>query len=1094
MITLIEGGFFSGAHERIVNEIRTCVLSGRRAYLLVPEQQTVIAEAEMAELLPASAPLTFEVTNFTRLANTVFRTVGGTDATYCDRTRKALIMWRTLTELSPVLGMTGGKEANAGTVERALSAVGQMESAGIDSVALAEALEALGADEGRLRSKLSDLSSIMSLYKRLISERYSDAADDVGAVAALIKTTPSLFSDACIFIEGFTSFTEGQYELIALLARSGELTVHLNLPRGNPDAFEYGEIAAARRRILTLCDRYAVEKRLVRLDGCEGNEYIAECIRLLWRTDAKIDNNTLHFNNDIEIIECPTPLDECDYIAADIRGRVKSGAQFRDFAIVARHAEKYVGVLDLALDKARVPYFYSRAQSAEGAEPIKLIYTALAVISRGFRREDVISYAKCTPTGVSRDACDEFELYCEMWGIDGTRFTDGEAFNMNPDGYTVRHSSDMGERLAEINRTRDALISPLLSLEADFRGARTVREFATALVDFLIKTDMPAAIRAREAELAARGEAALAEEYSALWDIIVASLDTLVECVGDSPATLDSFTAQLRVTFANAHIGKIPSFCDTVAVGSADMIRLHDKKHIYIIGVNRGEFPENTPDGAYFTERDKSALSALGLTIDTDAAERGAREMYVFLRAMSYARESVSVLYTTKSTRMAEAAPSEIVGRLISLCDGALKVKKMTDRPAEDYVYTPERALESIGRLAPSSAASVKDALAELGYSDKVSISEGVISNDSLYLTRDTLSATAGGALALTQSRIDDYNSCPLLYFLRYDLALRPEERAEFDARNIGSFIHAILESFFGEVAEKSIPIGDIDSARAEEMVERAAKGYLSALEEGGAKKTKREEVLLSRLCRAAMPVVKGLCEEFAESSFVPRYFELKLENGDENLPEPARFKSEEGGEVYVYGTIDRVDTCKIGDELYVRVVDYKTGKKDFSPSDIEKGKNLQMFLYLKSVVDTKNEKFLLDLGAEAGHRPIPAGVVYVKTEVGDVKIKSPDAAEAERVNSEAQKRKGMILAEAEVINATGARFCPVRILKSGAIHGSDLQKAYTREGWEEITATIGEVVGSIAAGIRRGRVCATPSDSDACTYCKFKPFCRSCD
>ena len=77
MLRIIEGGFFSGAHELINKEIKELVDKKKRAFLIVPEQQTVIAEAELSEKLCDSAPLYFEVTNFTRLANTVFRSLGG---------------------------------------------------------------------------------------------------------------------------------------------------------------------------------------------------------------------------------------------------------------------------------------------------------------------------------------------------------------------------------------------------------------------------------------------------------------------------------------------------------------------------------------------------------------------------------------------------------------------------------------------------------------------------------------------------------------------------------------------------------------------------------------------------------------------------------------------------------------------------------------------------------------------------------------------------------------------------------------------------------------------------------------------------------
>ena len=45
-----------------------------------------------------------------------------------------------------------------------------------------------------------------------------------------------------------------------------------------------------------------------------------------------------------------------------------------------------------------------------------------------------------------------------------------------------------------------------------------------------------------------------------------------------------------------------------------------------------------------------------------------------------------------------------------------------------------------------------------------------------------------------------------------------------------------------------------------------------------------------------------------------------------------------DGTFAHIYGVADRVDICRKGNDVYVRVVDYKSGKKDFSLKDIELG------------------------------------------------------------------------------------------------------------------------------------------------------------
>lgn len=1098
MIRIIEGGLYSDAHEMLREEIKAHVSDGKRVYLIVPEQQAVVAETEFADLLPDAAPLFFEVTNFTRLANTVFRGLGGADVEYCGKETKALLMWRTLTELSATLTMTGGRrEINAGTVDRALAAVKEMQSLGIE----ADELEAIGedgfAEDKRLGSKVSDLARIMSLYKHLLRERYSDTADDVAAMTAKLKRNPGFFDGAIFYIDGFTSFTEPQYDFIGLISKLEDVTLILTLPRAAEDAFEYTEIRGAKKRVISSCDRHGADKKLIRLAerSAAADPTLSECCGLLWRTSGKIDNDCLQNTKNLRIFECETPYDECELVAADIRGRVAKGARFKDFAIIARRADDYVGLIDNALEGAGVPCFISKKRDVASFEAIKLIYTAFAVISGGYKREDIISYTKCAPCGISREACDEFELYIEKWQISGRRFTDGVVWNMNPDGYTVRRAPDIDERLVRINETRKSIIEPLMQFEFEAKKAETVRDFAVTLVNFLDHIGLCDAIRERSRELCALGEIRLAEENSLLWGVICSALDTLVEVLGDAPSTLDGFLSQLKVVFANADVGRIPAYSDAVTVGSADMIRLVDKKHVYMIGVNRGEFPMTLGDNAYFSDRDKFRLASLGLSIEPDTEVRGARELFCFSRAFSYAKETVTLLYSLKNASLKEKKCSEVIDRIIEMTDGLVRPIKSKDLEPWQTVYSPDGALAALGSLDDGAYAAVSAALVGCGHGEKVRIAEESIVNDSMALSPECRDLIYRGALRLSQSKIDSYNSCPLSYFCKYDLSLLPEERAEFDARNIGSFIHAILENFFGEVVKKDIKLDSLSAAQAEEMVRRGAQKYLSELDDGGVR-TKREELLLGRLCRATMPVVNGLCDEFRGSQFVPRFFELKIKRGSEATPEPIEFKSADGESIFIGGSIDRVDTFTDGDNVYVRVVDYKTGKKEFSPSDIDKGQNLQMFLYLKAIVDTKNRRFLDELGVKGDGAPIPAGVIYVKTEVGDVRIDTPVKELADEAVAAAQTRNGMILGEDSVLAATNSKYLPIRLKNDGTPYATSADKVYTREGWDDLCAKLKSVVETIADRMKSGDVSAKPlvekNRKSPCEYCEFRPICRS--
>ena len=1094
MLHIVRGGFSSAVRDAFAEEILRLVSKGEKSILIVPEQQTVMAEGLMSELLPPSSALCFEVTNFTRLANTTFRALGGLSGEYCDSVKKSLIMWRTLTELSPVLSMTSGrKEINAGLVESALAAVAQMQNLSISPTQLAEvaSLDEIRAD-GRLASKLSDLASIYALYKSLLLEGYADKGDDADAMVQKLRENPTFLSDTYIFIEGFTSFTEAQYTLIAILSSRCEVRVALTLPKGREEAFEFSEVAECQSRLVSSVRKERADIKLERkeLSYSKKDPALDEICSLLWSTIKPDEKISLQNADNLRIFEAKSPYDECSFVCEDIKRRVVKGASFSDFAVVSRSADKYDGILDRAFSEAGIPCFTSYKRDIQEFEAIKLIYTAYAVL-RGFKREDLISYAKCALSGIGRDECDEFEMYVNKWQINGRRFTDGQIWNMNPLGYTTYREADTDEKLVRIDSTRRRIVEPLLDFSEKIKSCESVREHATALVEFLVKIGMEKSLTKRADALKKIGETALAEENGALWQLICNALDTVVTVLGDCPADADSFLAQLKVVFSSTEIGRIPPIVDSVTIGSADMLRLYEKKHIYLIGVNAGQFPASVSDRSYFSDRDRRLLSSLGLSIMPEMEIKGARELYIFSRAFAYATDSVTLSYSSCDTRFKGIEPSEVVGRISFLCGGDVRATRLSDIPLAERIYSPENALSRMGEMGDDYE-SVREALISGGYDREVAILEGDISFTNARLGIED--NTAARALSLSQTKIDSYVNCPFGYFCRFTLDLGEDERAEFDARSIGSFIHAILENFFVTLDREGRRAADISAEERVEMTRAAAERYIRELGDDVINASPRTKIKIDRLCRAALPVVEGLCDEFSQSEFVPKFFELALRSEEESSPGQICINTD-NGPIRIGGIVDRVDLYRKEGNVYLRVVDYKTGHKDFSPEDMAEGKNLQMFLYLKALVDSKNDKFRESLGVADGGRVMPAGVIYVKTSVSDERVDSPDDELAISAVKQAQAREGMLLDDPDVISAMTLKYTPLYSKRTpDKIPDKKRNLLYTEEGWDEIMSTVEDSVIRVADGIRRGDVSATPKedkDESACEYCNYKPICR---
>ena len=1088
-----------GAREPIglEDDIRAAFESGKRAFLIVPEQDTVMREGAVARALPPSASLLVEVTNFTRFANTTFRLLGGVAGEFCDKGKQALVMWQTLAELSPALSMTGGRaEINAALVSGALAAIGDLRAAAITPSDLTAITGTSSpSSDKRLMSKLSDIELIYTLYKKLLGEKYADSGDNYETMLEKLKSNPGFLCDTHIFIDSFNSFTTMQYRLIGLLAARTEVTVYLPLPKGADDAFEYTEVSSALSELKLSARRECADVKIEFDQKPTGTpDAIYDLASNLWRKNTDFDNSCLQNSNLIRVFEADSPFDMCDFVASDIKRRVMGGASYSDFAVIAGSASSYRGLIDTALADNGIPSFISYSRDASEFEAIKLIYTAYSAIRSGFAREDVITYAKSGLCRITSEECDELEIYVNTWRISGAGFTSDEPWNMSPSGLGNPGRKDHTEKLLRLNKIREALISPLVSFKEAVGAAKTVRDHAVALLDFLLSLDLELSLEKRAETLSALGENYQAEDNRKLWGLICNTLDKLVEVSGDTAASDDSFLGRFKLLISEETIGKIPAYSDGVTVGSAGSVRLREKKHIYIIGLNAGELPATPQDTAYFSERDKLQLAEMGLPLSPEAEKLNARELFVLSRAMCYAKESLTLLYSRTNNRFKAIEPSPVIEKLISLSGGALKPKKISSIPIIDRIYSAESALKTSPKDAESEYLSIRKALMESGHGGRLAIGEGDIANGAIILGEDICRELYSEKISLSQSKLDKFLSCPMSYFCRYTLGLQSQIVAELDPSKIGSFIHSILENFFKIVESRAVAPKDLTPEERCAMTELATKGYIDSLGNDGPGASALTDIKIKRLCRAAQPVVDSLCDEFKNGSFKPKFFELRITDSRSDCPSPITFVTDEGRAVVIDGIIDRVDTLEQNGKLYVRVIDYKTGAKTFDPAEISEGKNIQMFLYLDSIISSKKEDFTKRIGAS--ELPLaPAGVIYVKTAVSDAKVSTPTDEAAQQAVMAAQEREGMVIDDPDVIAAMGLRYTPLYNPKKPTEINKKAEKfLFTEAGFAAIMQEVRSAAGKMADEMARGNACATPranGKKSPCDWCEFKPVCR---
>jgi ATP-dependent helicase/nuclease subunit B len=120
-----------------------------------------------------------------------------------------------------------------------------------------------------------------------------------------------------------------------------------------------------------------------------------------------------------------------------------------------------------------------------------------------------------------------------------------------------------------------------------------------------------------------------------------------------------------------------------------------------------------------------------------------------------------------------------------------------------------------------------------------------------------------------------------------------------------------------------------------------------------------------------------------------------------------------EVGGIKISGMVDRVDGWlnERDGRLYLRVADYKTGKRKFSYSDVRYGIGIQMLVYLFVLAEHGFRRY--------GREVVPAGILY--TPARDVLLPLPRSSSPEEIakkRSDELRRSGLILADEAVIEA----------------------------------------------------------------------------
>lgn len=1089
MIEFVCGRAGSGKSEYVLASLRRALEEGHeRLILIVPEQQAVIWETRVARELPPSASLRLEIVSFTRLCNLVGRMYGGLAENCITKGGKSALMWTAIRSLSDSLQVYGGKRAER-TTPAILSAVSEMKRSGVTPAMLAEAADRLeNENEGaHLVARARDLSLIAATYNQLVTDRYDDSEDALSHLAERLNTD-HFFEGCHVFVDSFFSLTPVEDQIMHRILRQAEsVCITFACPAEKTEEPQFASPRSFYKKMKDAARQMGREYTTVSLSENHraASPRLAYLERHLWDFSAAPYIPAGEDKDTVRAIRVADRYAEAEAIACRIRSLVESGAHYGEIAVIARSADKLRGILDTALARRGIPYFLAERTDVSTRPASRLLLSALAVVSGGWRREDVILCAKTGLCSLTDAECDALEVYTQTWHIRGER-SFATPWNGNPDGYVDTVSARGKRILTHAGSARNKLIPPLSHFAEVFSHTTApVPDIARACYELLCEFRVWDSLHKTADTLAKENRFREASESAQLWDLLMEALDVLAEALPEAQADAQAFSSLLRQVLAAMHIGSIPGGMDEVVIGSADQVRLGEIPHVILAGVVEGEFPAATADDGFFSDADKILLEGEGIILSAKTEDRMKEELLWFYRALCLAHDSVTLLLPMTDGGDV-CTPSLAAQRILTLLPD-LTVENFAAWDAADTVFTPADVREQARLLRGTDAG---EALIRLGALEAEAVSVRPLRATKEAVSEETAALLFPQEISLTQSRLDTFIQCQFGYYCKYLMRLDEEKTASLAQTNVGTFVHRVLELYFAAREGQPLPT---DEKTIRQETDRIVTQVIGEILPEGAP-SGRAQYLFSRLTRSVYPILSSLSREFAQSKFRPAFFELPVGIEGETSVPPTRIPTDNGHTVALTGIVDRLDTWQDGDTTYVRVVDYKTGSKKFHRDDVEIGINIQLLLYLFSVLRCPPGDFREKLTGKTNGNISAAGAIYLSARPGetdaDTLLSREDAMALAEKNAE---RSGILTDDEQVLRAMEAdlegKYIPYRA--SNKRYNADL----TQQEMDTLEKTMLSSISRVGTEMCSGAAGAVPKiihSEDPCKYCAMKEVCRT--
>lgn len=1058
--------------------------------VIVPEQFTMQTQKELVLRHPRGGIMNIDILSFARLAYRIFEETGRTGKEVLDDMSKNLVLRRIASRHQEELSVLGRNLKKLGYISEVKSVISEFMQYGIKTEDMDAMIDAV-KKRPLLQYKLKDMRLLYEIFRQEIAEKYM-TTEELLEVAAGAACESKLLKKSVIAFDGFTGFTPVQIRLLQQLMAltRGVIVTVLMDSRRSPfvDDGEQALFHLSQKTVLALEEKAreagVSRERDVCLPDTPVRRYrekpaLAHLERSLFRYGRQKPGADAR---GISIWSAANPMEELHEICLRIGRLVREqGLRYGEIAVITGDMPAYTYFAEASFEKYGIPVFMDRTRGILLNPCVEFIRAALEILMKNYSYESVFRYLRTGLAGFTTQETDRLENYVLALGIRGR-----SAWHKR---WTRCYKELSEEGLAQLEELRERLAAQLAPLHEKAEDALALSKL---LYEFMMSARLQQKLKGYESYFSARGEAARAREYAQIYKIVIDLLDKIAGLLGAEKMSLQEFSEILDAGFAEARVGMIPPSPDRVVFGDMERTRLGGIKVLFFAGVNDGIIPKSGGSGGILSDMDRQALKEGQVELAPTARELAYRQRLYLYMNLTKPSQGLQLSYARVGGEGRSMRPSYLIAELCGLYEG-LTVEEVIRE--EGHIMSKEDGLDWLAAHIHEPPTPMYTGLANwLAGSEEGKRWLQDLADTAFYTYRpDTISravtrALYGKVFNNSVTRLERYAACAYAHFLEYGLRLKERRMYLFEQRDMGNVFHQVLEHYGRLLAESGYTWFDVPGDAAEQMLDTAIEAVVTGYGETVLYSTARNQYGITRMRRILRRTVEALSSQVKKGSFVPERYEVSFQSIADYEAIHVQLTEEES--MHLKGRIDRLDSYEDDENVYVKVIDYKSGVKKFDLAAVYYGLQLQLVLYMNVAVEAERRQ-------HPDKTVVPAGILYYHIDDPLVEREEGAPGDIDERILESLKMNGLVNDDPDIVRLFDKEMekkstvIPVSLNKDGSF--SRASSVASTDQMEWISEFVTNKVSELGREIVEGHVEVNPYADGAvtaCDYCRFAGIC----